>query len=96
MRTIWLPGLGSTGNNESAGKRYSGTTRHGKKALNTSLVQAAHAASRTRNTCLSSQYHRMAGRRGKKCAIVTVARSILVIIYNMIKRHEPYNELSGD
>ena len=84
------------GNNESAGKRYSGTTRHGNKALNTILVQAAHAASHTRNTYLSAQYHRLAGRRGKKRAIVAVAHSILVIAYNMIQRHEPYHELGGD
>jgi transposase len=84
------------GNNESAGKRYSGTTRHGNKALNTILVQAAHAASHTRNTYLSAQYHRLAGRRGKKRAIVAVAHSILVIVYNMIQHHEPYHELGGD
>ena len=32
------------GNNESAGKSYSGTTRHGNRALTVALVQAAHAA----------------------------------------------------
>ena len=34
------------GNNESAGKRYSGTTRKGDRALTVALVQAAHAAAR--------------------------------------------------
>jgi transposase len=38
------------GNNESAGKRYSGKTRHGDRALTVALVQAAHAAARTRSS----------------------------------------------
>ena len=84
------------GNNESAGKRYSGTTRHGDRALTVALVQAAHAAARTRNTYLSAQYHRLAGRRGKKRAIVAVAHSILVISYHIIQRKEPYRDLGGD
>jgi len=84
------------GNNESAGKRYSGTTRHGNRALTVALVQAAHAAARSRNTYLSAQYHRLAGRRGKKRAIVAVAHSILVISYHIIQRKEPFRELGGD
>ena len=84
------------GNNESAGKCYSGTTRHGDRALTSALVQAAHAAARTRNTYLSAQYHRLAGRRGKKRAIVAVAHSILVISYHIIQRKEPYRDLGGD
>lgn len=84
------------GNNESAGKRYSGTTRHGNQALTAALVQAAHAAARTHNTYLSAQYHRLAGRRGKKRAIVAVAHSILVITYHMILHKEPYRELGSD
>jgi transposase len=84
------------GNNESAGKRYSGKTRHGNKALSAALVQAAHAASHTRATYLSAQYHRLAGRRGKKRAIMAVAHSILVIAYHLIQRNEPYRELGSD
>jgi transposase len=84
------------GNNESAGKRYSGTTRHGDRALTVALVQAAHAAAHSRNTYLSAQYHRLAGRRGKKRAIVAVAHSILVIAYHIIQRKEPYRDLGSD
>jgi hypothetical protein len=49
-----------------------------------------------KNTYLSAQYHRLAGRRGQKKAIVAVSHSILVIAYHMIKRKEPYHELGGD
>jgi transposase len=84
------------GNNESAGKRYSGKTRKGNQHLMTALVQAANAASRTKNTYLHAQYQRLAGRRGRKRAIVAVAHSILVIAYHLISRKEPYRELGGD
>lgn len=84
------------GNNESAGKRRSSKTRHGNKSLGVILNQVAHAASRTKNTYLSAQYHRLAGRIGKKKAVVAVEHSILVICYHLIQRQEPYRELGGD
>jgi transposase len=84
------------GNNESAGRRRSGKTRKGNQALGVALNQAAHGAAHTKGTYLSAQYHRLAGRRGKKKAIMAVAHSILVIAYHLIKRQEPYRELGGD
>jgi transposase len=84
------------GNNESAGKRFSGKTRKGNKVLRTSLVQAAHAAVRVKGTYLAAQYHRLAGRRGKKKAIGAVAHSILVMAYYMLARKEPYREAGAD
>jgi transposase len=84
------------GNNESAGKRRSGKTSKGNKALCSALNQAAHAAAHTKNTYLSAQYRRLAARRGKKKAIVALEHTILVIAYHLIKRHELYCELGGD
>jgi len=84
------------GNNESAGKRHSGKTRKGNQHLMTALIQAANAASRTKDSYLRAQYQRLAGRRGRKRAIVAVAHSILVIAYYLISRNEPYRELGGD
>jgi len=84
------------GNNESGGKRRSGKTRKGNQHLRTTLVQAANAAARTRGTYLQAQYHRLAGRRGRKRAIMAVAHSILVIAYHLMVRREPYRELGGD
>jgi transposase len=83
------------GNHESAGKRLSGRVRQGNQALRAGLVQAAWAASRTK-TYLSSQYHRLAGRRGKKRALLAVAHSILVIAYRLIERGEDYQDLGVD
>jgi transposase len=84
------------GNNESAGKRLSGKTTKGNQALVSALTQAAHAASRGKNTYLYAQFHRLAGRRGKKKAIIAVAHSILVMAYHMIKEKEPYREMGND
>jgi transposase len=81
------------GNNESAGKRKSGRTRKGNQKLKSSLVEAAKAASRTKNTYLSSQYHRLAARRGANRAAVALAHSILTIAYYILKRRQPYIEL---
>jgi transposase len=73
-----------------------GKTRKGNKPLGAALTQAAQAAAHTKNTYLSAQFHRLAGRRGKKKAIVAVAHSILVIAYHLIQRKEPYRELGGN
>lgn len=84
------------GNNESAGKHYSGKTTNGNRALRVALVQAANTASRMNNTYLSAQYHRLAARRGRKRAIVALAHSILVSAYHMIKNNVPYHDLGND
>ena len=84
------------GNNESAGKRYSGQTRKANKWLRQALMEAAHGAARTKDTYLSAQYRRLVARRGKKRALVAVAHSILTIIYYVLKRQEPYRELGGN
>jgi transposase len=52
------------GNNESAGKHYSGQTRKGSKWLRMALVEAAKAASRTKGTYLAAQYARLKGDAG--------------------------------
>jgi transposase len=84
------------GNNESAGKHFSGKTRKGSKWLRTALVESAEAAARTKGTYLAAQYARIKGRHGHSKAIVAVAHSILVIAYHISQRREPYNELGGD
>jgi len=80
------------GNNESAGKRRSGKTTKGDRWLRVILVQSAWAASRTRGTHLRQLYGRLAGRRGKKRALVAVAHRLLVIIFNVLKKGQVYKE----
>ena len=81
------------GNHESAGKRLSGRTRNGNRALREMLVEAALAAARTRNTYLSALYHRLAARRGGKRAVVAVAHAILVIAYHLLADGGVYVDL---
>jgi len=83
------------GNNESAGKRLSGTMRKGSQWLRIGLTQAAQSAARHKNGYLSALYHRLASRRGKKRATMAVAHAIFVFAYYMIQRREPYHDLVG-
>jgi len=84
------------GNHESAGKRKSGKTRDGNKWLRRTLCQAAWAVSRKKNCYLTSQFKRIAARRGPKRALVAVAHSMLVIGYHMLKTNRGYQELGGN
>ncbi len=84
------------GNKVSGGKRLSSTLRHGSPALKRTLVQAAHAAARTKGTFLSASYHRLAARRGKKRAIIAIARTILESAFFILRDGVPYRELGPD
>jgi transposase len=81
------------GSDQSAGQRRSGKTRPGSPALRRILVQAAHAAARSKTTYLGAQYRRLAARRGKKRAAVAVGHSILVIAYHLLTRATAYADL---
>lgn len=84
------------GNNESAGKRKTGKTRKGSRWLRQVLTEAAHGAAATKQTYLGALYPRLAARRGKKKALVAVGHVILVIVYHVLKRGEPYQELGAN
>jgi len=84
------------GNNESAGKHRSGRTRHGSKWLRVALVEAAHAAARSKDTYLAAHYYRIRSRRGPGRAAVAVGHSILVIIWHLLSTGETYTDLGGD
>jgi transposase len=83
------------GNHESGGKRLSGKTRKGNRWLRQVLVEIAHVASKTKNTYLAAQYKRIAARRGKKRALIAVGHTILTIVYMMLTRKQPYQDLGA-
>ena len=85
------PGL-----DQSAGKRRSGRVPMGNRWLKQALVQAGWAASHTKGTYLSAQYHRLAQRRGRKRAVVALGHTLLVIIHHVLKRGTTYTELGAD
>jgi transposase len=84
------------GKNESAGRNRSARTAKANRYLKAALVQAAHAAGRSKDNYLATQYRRLAARRGKKRAAVAVAHSILVIAYHIIQRGTSYVDLGAN
>lgn len=81
------------GNNESAGKQFSGRTGQGNSWLRSALIQAANAASRCKNSYLAVVYQRLKPRRGRKRAIVAVAHRILTAVFHMLSTGQPYQDL---
>lgn len=84
------------GNEESAGKRKRSKTTQGNHWLRRALTEAAWAATHTHDTYLASQYHRLAGRRGKKRALVALGHTLLVIVYHIIRYRVAYHDLGPD
>jgi transposase len=83
------------GNDQSAGKRRSGSTGKGNKWLKATLTESANAAARTKDSYLSAQYHRLRGRRGHAKAITAVSHSILTAAWHMLRTGELYNDLGN-
>jgi len=84
------------GNNESAGKHFSGRTRKGNRWLRGALGEAAAAAARTKGTYLSARYRRLASRRGKKRAMVAIGHDILVAAWYIMRDDVDYADLGAD
>jgi transposase len=84
------------GNHESAGRSKSGATRKGPRWLGIYLHDAAMGALRAKNTYLAVQYARLRPRLGHAKALVAVEHSILVAIFYMLQRDQPYHDLGAD
>jgi transposase len=82
----------SPGQNVSAGKRYSSRIGAGNQWLRSTLIQAAHAAVKVKDSYLAAFYHRLVARRGVKKAIVAVAHKILTLAYTLLRKRECYQE----
>jgi transposase len=78
---------------QSAGKRRSTRIRKGGPWLKTTLVTAAWAAVRTKDSYLRTQFLRLKSRRGPKKAILAVAASMLTAAYHMLRDAAEYNDL---
>ncbi|TEB05194.1 IS110 family transposase [Pelotomaculum propionicicum] len=80
------------GNNESAGKKKSVRITRAGVYLKPALVQIAHAAVKSKdNPYYRIKYERIVKRRGKKRAIIAIARMILTAIYHMLSTGEIFN-----
>jgi len=81
---------------ESAGKRRPAGTRHGSPWLRRTLLEAARAAARTKGTYSSTQYARIAKRRGPNKAAVAVAHSMLDTIWHRLTSDVFYVDPGAD
>lgn len=80
------------GSNESAGKKKSVRISRAGVYLKPALVQAAHAAVKDKkNPYYAIKYERLVKRRGKKRAIIAIARMLLTAIYSMLSTGEAWN-----
>ena len=77
---------------QTADKNLTGRVKQGSKHLRRMMIQVAHAAVRARDSRLRLFYLRVAARRGKKKAIVALARKILCIIHHLLIMGEDYVE----
>lgn len=79
----------SPGNNESAGKRKSGRTRHGNNIIRFILCECANAARMTKSS-LAAKYRSLMVRKSHKKAIVAVAHKMIRLIFLLLQRRQPY------
>ena len=80
------------GNNESAGKKKSVRITRAGVYLKPALVQVAHAVVKSdKSPYYRIKYEQISKRRGKKRAIIAIARMILTAIFHMFVTGEEFN-----
>ena len=80
------------GSNESAGKKKSVRITRAGVYLKPALVQCAHAAVKSdKSPYYKKKYESLVKRRGKKRAIIVIARMILTAIFQMLTTGETWN-----
>lgn len=77
-------------NDESAGKIKGRKTLHGNKYLRVMLVQCAWGASRTKSSQFCIRYNTLKKRMNHNKALVANARKILVVIWHILEKKQPY------
>jgi transposase len=84
------------GQRQSADHTFHGhITRQGNRYIRWILIEAAQHAARF-DPQLTPFYERIAARRGRQRAIVAVARKLLIYIYQVLKKQEPYRAQRND
>lgn len=81
------------GNNESAGKRFSGRSPVRKHHLKTIMMEVAWAAVKVKGSYYRDKYYRLKARRGSKRAIVAIAHRLLKVVYHVIKDGVAFKDL---
>jgi len=78
------------GNNRSAGKNKHSHIKKGNKFLLAALAEAGWGAARKSGSIFQRKFHRWMKRLGKKKANVAIARSLLTVVYAILKEGRPY------
>lgn len=93
-KLVGYSGLAPTVRQSSERTEYGPISREGRRELRAVWVQIAHlvAVDRHRDTQpLRSWFNRVARRRGKKTAVVALARRLLVIAYHLLREDTDYD-----
>jgi transposase len=93
-KLVGYTGLAPKVRQSSERTEYGEITREGRKELRAVWVQIAHLVARDRKRDtqpLRSWFNRMAKRRGKKTALVALARKLLTIAYHLLKYEQDYD-----
>jgi transposase len=84
------------GNNQSAGVQHSTHTTKGNRWLRHTLIEAAWAASKKKNSALTAFYRHIAAKRGKNRALVAVAHKLIILIYCLLTTGRPYQPSANE
>jgi transposase len=78
---------------QSADKLVTGSiTKQGSKHVRRMLVQVAHAISKSKNSKLKRFFLHILAKKGKKKAIVALARKVLCILHHLLVNREKYQD----
>ena len=78
---------------QSADKLVTGSiTKQGSKHVRRILVQVAHAIAKSKNSKLKRFFLRILAKKGKKKAIVALARKVLCILHHLLMNREKYQD----
>lgn len=82
--------------NQSADRCYYGSiTKTGRSTARWLAIEAANALVRS-NTPITATYHRVRKKRGHNVALTAVARKLVVLIWHMLSRQQPYRYAPAD
>ena len=78
---------------QSADKLVTGSiTKQGSKHVRMMLIQVAHAISKSKNSKLKRFFLHILAKKGKKKAIVALARKVLYILHHLLMNREKYQD----
>jgi len=86
------------GNNRSAGKSKGSHTTHGNKWLRSALTEGSWGVAHKKNCYLKEKFWRLTSKHAGHAApaIVAVAHSVLLHIYEVLKTGQPYQNRQAD